>query len=109
MKRTFIAYAVGKDGSLSLHKHPVFTGDCAYDLGGEQQVQECGALKVREFTGVGEAMAALGDYTRQHSADEQQDPGAFVLLERFTGLPPVTGSAKPKAKSRAIGEAAKKG
>ncbi|HEU5291680.1 MAG TPA: hypothetical protein VFU05_13615 [Cyclobacteriaceae bacterium] len=103
MKRVFIAYAVGKDGSLSLHKHPVFTGDCAYDLGGEQKVQECQVLKVREFTGPGECLAALQDYARQHPKDEFEEIGSFVLLERFSFTTParVNGAkSKEKAKSK---------
>jgi len=107
MKITYIAYAVGKDGSLSLHKHPVFTGDCAYDLGGEQQVQECAALKVREFTGEGEAIAAITDYARQHPSEDVVNPESFVLLKRFSGLPDKVTAPRAKAK-RNPAEPAKK-
>lgn len=107
MKRVFIVFAFHKDGTLHLHDHPVFTGEIAYDLGGEQDVQECQDLKVREFSGPGEVAAALADYARQHPKEDQEDPGSFVLVERYSGLPPVTAPPKGKTK-RAPGAAASK-
>jgi hypothetical protein len=92
MKKVYIAFEIKSDGGLYPHKHPVFTGDVAHDLNGEQSVQVCEELDVREFVSPGEAIAAVQDYIRETPGAEA--PGNFVLLERYTS----SGSAKPKTK-----------
>jgi len=98
MKRVFIVFAID-GGKLVPHQHPVFCGDCAFDLGGEQEVQVCDHLNVREFTGVSEILTAIGDYNRQCSPDDFIGVGEFFVFERFTFSAPVGVKGKVKKTS----------
>ena len=102
MKRVFIAFQILKDGSIVPHDHPVFTGDVAYDLGAEQDVQVCDGLNVREFNGANELLTAVNDYNTQHPRQDKDNPyipfGNFFIVERYTlnDRPIATQVAKTK-------------
>lgn len=93
MKKVTIAFEV-EDGKLTPHDHPVFTGDKAYDLNQEQEVQVNKDLDVREFNGAHEVMTALNDYFRECPAEEQEELTDFVLLEMYSGRPDIASPAK---------------
>lgn len=72
MKRSYIAFVFDVDGYLKPYtKHPLFTGevapDCARPAGASgvsPSPMICGKLNVREFEGVGQALAAVSDYQK---------------------------------------------
>lgn len=105
MKKVYIAFKIESDGSVVPHDHPVFTGDTAYDLQQEEEVQVCEKLNVREFTGVGQLISAVNDYNRDHakSADVLSgkdgviEVGDVYVIERITFDTPST-VAKSKKK-----------
>jgi len=82
MKRCYIVLAFVA-GKFELHKHPVFTGEVAFDLQVQEEIQVCPELGVREFKSVGEIVQAIRDYMRETPADEQKKIGEFVPVEHF--------------------------
>lgn len=99
MKRSYIAFVFDVDGYLKPYtKHPLFTGevapDCARPAGASgvsPSPMICGKLNVREFEGVGQALAAVSDYQKGYHIQDPTERAkfvpekfeAFVLLERI--------------------------
>lgn len=101
LKRTFIAFMIVNEvvdestgekwPVLKPHDHPVFTGEVAYDLADDQEIQIDTDLNVREFSSPGEALTAVNDYYREVPGEisrggdiELKQVGVFYLLEQFT-------------------------
>lgn len=99
MKRTSVVLDL-IEGKLVPHSHPVFTGDVAYDLRQEEQVEVVDNL--RSFPGgVGEVLRALNDYKREHPKAEQEPVGTFYVIEVFSDSEtPIIAKAKAKAKPK---------
>lgn len=97
MKRSFIAFVFDADGYLRPYtEHPIFNGSIAPDCGVIPGTQNktmptfCDGLKVREFNGSGEAVAAMNDYMKGYhlsfedrAAFKPEQPKPFVMLERI--------------------------
>ena len=102
MKRSFIAFVFDADGYLKPYtSHPVFNGTIAPDCvrvpgasGDSPNPTICGKLKIREFEGAGQALAALSDYQKgyhlsdptERAAFKPEKVDAFVLLERIVPI-----------------------
>lgn len=80
MKHAYIVLAF--DGSAwSVHPHPVFMGEVAYDMPNSQQgIPTDPDFNCREFTSANEVAVAIGDYMRQ--APDPVAPGSFHVVER---------------------------
>src|SRR3954463_16727384 len=99
MKKVFIAYDAE---TFEVHKHPVFTGEIAYDLNQSQEIQIHPELDVREFTSEGELMAAVTDYMREHvgGENEREEITSFVVMPVITF--DVTGGNARSPKTRFV-------
>jgi hypothetical protein len=106
MKHSYVVFKIDSDGSIVPHDHPVFSGDVAYDLGQEQEVQVCDELNVREFNGTNEVIAAVHDYNREHAKQDDYTPvGSFFVMERYTfGNLATASKSKKKVVSKSKGK-----
>ena len=82
MKKTFQAYALDSKGALTPHTHPVFQGECAYDLAAGEEITTCPVNDNREFTDSGKLLTAISDYLRE--APDAFSPGEFIILEKIS-------------------------
>lgn len=70
------------DKGFTPHKHPVFTGEIAYDLPNRAQTLAIDEkTNSRIFNSQSEVLIAMQDYLRE---DNEIEFGQFVILEVFT-------------------------
>lgn len=93
MKRVLIPFKLVDGYPVVYNDHPVFNGTAAFDCGHvpgnsnpNQRLTEpmvCSKLKVREFNGEGECIAAIQDYKRE-LGKEAKPFEAFVLIPKIS-------------------------
>lgn len=96
MKKVFIVIDAL---TFDLHQHPVFTGEIAYDLGQQEQINVHSELGVREFTTEGEIMSAITDYMREHvgEGNERKPISSFIILPVVSCAIPTIGAPRSKS------------